>query len=139
MLMPDKNKHLQIVKHNYKTLSHLVNPSCSEYTDWCTVIIFYMALHYVHMYLAEKHNNHPTNHLTTQKQINDVKNLKPLYYKYRNLQDNANDARYNGAQFSIHEMRNSTLKWFRDIQESVFSLINVQEEKYNLHSIFEDG
>lgn len=135
--MPNKEKHLEIVDQNYKALCHLTDPSPSNYTDWCTTIIFYMTLHYLHTYLAERFNNHPTAHINMQPiMINDTV-LKPLYDKYRNLQDDSEDARYHGKRLSIYQLRNEVLKWFKEIQHDIFSLVSIHNRsEYDLYHLF---
>ncbi len=135
--MPNSNKHLQIINHNYNALSHLSNPNPSNYTDWCITIIFYMALHFVQAYLADKKNEHITNHSTLQQKIREDQNLRSTYNTYRHLQDDSVNARYNGDKLSIYEMRNSTLKYFKTIQNKIISLLNVSDtNKYDLYPLF---
>ena len=135
--MPDINKHLQIANHNYEVLSHLSKPNPSNYTDWCVTLIFYMALHLVQAYLAEKKNNHPTDHPTIQKIIQEDTNLKSIYMLYRHFQDDSVDARYNGIMLPIYKMRNDTLKYFKKIRDKISDLLNLQDlKKYDLYPLF---
>src|SRR3989338_4490869 len=103
--MPSKNQHLQIVAQNYGALSKLSTSKPLDHTDWCVTIIFYMTLHYIHAYLGEKYNKHPTSHAATEPAINEHPELKMLYKKYRSLQDDSIKARYDGERLSIYQMR----------------------------------
>lgn len=133
--MPTKKEHLKIIENNFETLSHLSKPDASKYTDWCTTIIFYTALHYIHTALAK--TQHPSSHQNLQEIINGNPRLKPLYGKYRNLQDDSAQARYMGHKPSIYGMRNSSLKWFEDIQNHVCSKFSLSDEiKKDLYPLF---
>ena len=135
--MPDKEEHLKIVNKNFMALSHLTAPDASKYTDWCTTIIFYMTLHYIQAYLAEKSNKHPTSHLALQSLIENNPNLKSIYSKYRSLEDDSRDARYNGIRLSVYQMRNEILKSFADIQVTVIQKLGLPEEiKLDLYPLF---
>lgn len=135
--MPDTNEHLQIVNQNYAALSHLSKPDPSVYTDWCVTIIFYMALHLVQAYLADKKNEHTTNHPTLQKNISEDQNLKSMYGNYRHLQDDSANARYDGQKLPIYRMRSSTLQYFKIIQDKIFSLLNIAgATKHDLYLLF---
>lgn len=135
--MPGKKKHLEIVKLNYETLSHLSKPNCSEHTDWCVTIIFYMALHFVQAYLAEKKSKHITNHSTLQNEIRHDQNLRPIYKNYRHLQDDSENARYLGDKLPIYLMRSSTLQYFKIIQDKISTLIKISNSnKHDLYPLF---
>ena len=135
--MPNKNKHLQIVAQNYKVLSHLSKPNPSDYTDWCVTIVYYMALHFVHAYLAEKKDQHITIHSVLQKTIKDDPNLKSIYSDYRHLQDDSQDARYSGLKLSIYNMRNINLKSFKKIQNKIIRLLKISDaNKHDLYPLF---
>ena len=100
--MPNSIKHLSIIEQNYKTLVHLTQSVPSNYSDWCVTIIFYMALHYVHAFLSEELAEHPNDHQSLQSIIVSNTQLKAIYQKYRNLQDDSREARYNGEKFETY-------------------------------------
>jgi len=134
--MPDINKHLHIVNHNYEVLSHLSKPNPSNYTDWCVTLIFYMALHFIHAYLAKK-DEHITAHPNLQKRIQEDTNLKSMYANYRHLQDDSEEARYFGKKLSIYDMRNDAFKCFNMIQNKISGLLNLPDvNKYDLYTLF---
>lgn len=138
--MPSKEEHLVIIEHNLKALARLSHPLCSdfsEYTDWSETMIFYMTLHYIHAYLAINENKHPGDHSELQRIIGTVNNLKPIYSKYRSLQDDSRKARYDGMKFSVYEMRNNYLKSFKDIQNQICDLLGIETSKrYDLYPMF---
>lgn len=135
--MASKAEHLQIVAHNYRALVHLSQPDPAAYPDWCIVLMYYMALHYLHAYLAQKLDDHPSSHIVLQPLIQRIPALKPLYVKYRHLEDDSRDARYEGRQLTICELRNGSLRWFHDIQRSIAQLLKLPDhEVYNLSPLF---
>ena len=95
-----------------------------------------MALHYVHAYLSTK-NDHPSSHDSLEQRINQYPELKPIYTKYRNLQDDSRSARYLGDNFTVYQMRDETLKWFSSIQNKVNGLLKPSKtKKYDLYNLF---
>ncbi len=135
--MAQTDKHLKIVENNYEALSHLAYPDPSKYTDWCVTIVFYMALHYIHAYLAKKSNEHPDSHASLQPLIKNDPNIKPLYSKYRHLEDDSRKARYDGEIFTIKQMRDESLKWFSDIQNNILTLLNLtSRQQFDLYKLF---
>jgi len=138
--MPSKEEHLVIIDHNFKALALLSHPLCSkysEYTDWSETMIFYMALHYIHAYLAINKNMHPGDHFELQRIIGIINNLKPIYSKYRSLQDDSRKARYDGIKFSVYEMRNNYLIYFKDVQNLICNLLDIETSKrYDLYPMF---
>lgn len=135
--MSTEEEHIKIVAQNYQALSHLASPTPANYTEWCTTVIYYMSLHYIHAYLAGKYNDHPSSHSDLQPKINSNSNLKSLYTKYRDLEDDSRKARYDGEKLSIYEMRNSVLKWFIDIQNKICNLLSIPaERKHDLYHLF---
>ncbi|MEE4355773.1 MAG: hypothetical protein V2I97_04840 [Desulfococcaceae bacterium] len=135
--MPTKDKHLDIIDRNYKTLIHLSNPEPSDYTEWCIIIIYYMAFHYIQAYLDVNINEHPSSHAVLQNKIKDINQLKPLYGKYRQLEDDSRKARYEGHDFTIYSIRSDNLKNFQEIQNMIFTLLNIQDrQKYDLYKLF---
>lgn len=134
--MPSKEDHFSIIEHNHDVLKHLTQPVCSNYTDWCVTIIFYMALHFIHAYLA-KDDNHPSSHADLQNIIPKDLNLKPLYHKYKHLADDSRKARYDGTMLTVYEMRSQHLSWFKDIQTHVHTLVRTDSSnKYDLYPLF---
>jgi hypothetical protein len=87
-----------------------------------------MALHYIHAHLATQ-NEHPSAHIQLKPIISKDQNLKSLYGKYRSLEDDSREARYIGKKFTVYEIRNGTLKWFRDIQSKILQLLKLNDEK----------
>jgi hypothetical protein len=135
--MSDKEQHFNIVDHNYEALIHLSSPDASSYTDWCTTIVFYMALQYIHAYLADKENIHPSNHANLDSIISKNKRLRTIYNKYRHLKDDSEDARYEGKILSIYQMRQSVLKFYSDIENKVLHLLDIKTRpQYNLYDLF---
>ena len=135
--MPQADKHFDIIEDNHSALAHLVDPDPSKYTNWCVTIIFYMALHYIHAYLAKISNEHPDSHVALQPLIQNDLKLRPLYTKYRHLEDDSRKARYDGEKFTIPQMRNESIKWFKDIQSSIFNLLKIKNrQELDLYSLF---
>lgn len=132
--MPNKRNHLNIIKENFSALQ-LLSQSREEYTDWCVTIIFYMALHYIHAYLAGK-GEHPTSYEILEKLIEENRNLKRIYDKYYQLKDDSIQARYFGKKLKIYPIRNSVLVWFIDIQKIICELLNINPLIDNIHSLF---
>lgn len=138
--MPTREKHLEIVDRNYGALTCLCDPDPSDYTEWCVVVIYYMAFHYVQAYLDVKIGEHPTSHAVIQSRIRDIPQLKTLYGKYRRLEEDSRKARYDGEKFSIYTMRNTTLRNFKEIQKMIFSLLDIRDrEEYDLYPLFPSG
>lgn len=135
--MSEKEQHFDIIDHNYEALSHLTSPNASSYLDWCATIIFYMALHYIHAYLADKENMHPTSHPNLGNIISDNKNLRPIYDKYRHLKDDSEDARYLGTILTIYELRQTALKFYTDIEKKILQLLNIKNRpRHDLYNMF---
>lgn len=135
--MPDTQKHISIIEQNFKTIEHLAQPDASKYIDWSVTIIFYMALHYVHAFLSEELDYHPTAHKSLQDTIEKNDKLKPIYKKYRDLQDNSVNARYLGKKFTVYYIRNASLKSFKGIQNHIAQLLSVSGvTKYDLYKLF---
>ncbi len=136
--MPKMNDHLEIISKNYCTLEYLTKEN-PHHIQWCITIIFYMALHYLHAYFAEKSNIHPDSHARLQQEVRTDSNLKSIYKKYRHLEDDSRQARYLGKKFEIYNMRSECLVWFRDIQASILKLLNLSKrQEYNLHNLFQN-
>lgn len=135
--MSEKERHFDIIDHNYEALSHLTSPNASPYIDWCTTMIFYMALHYIHAYLADKENIHPSTHIDLGRIISDNKNLKPIYDKYRQLKDDSEDARYEGKILSIYDLRQTVLKFYSEIENKILQLLGITNRpQYKLYNLF---
>ena len=135
--MSNKEQHFNLVDHNYEALRHLSSPNASSYIDWCTTIIFYMALHYIHAYLADKENDHPSNHTNLDSIISENARLRPIYHKYRHLKDDSEDARYEGKILSIYHLRQSVLKYYSEIENKVLQLLNLKTRpQYDLYLLF---
>lgn len=135
--MPTKEDHLRIVNQNFQTLGHLSRPNPSEYTDWCITIIFYMALHFIQAYLAEKKDEHPGVHGQTIDKILESPDIRPLYHKYRHLKDDSEDARYQGIKLTVYGMRLESLKWYKSIQDEISKLISLPDEnEHDLYPLF---
>jgi len=135
--MSKKEQHFDLIDRNYRALSHLASPNASSYIDWCTTIIFYNALHYIHAYLADKENVHPASHANLDSIISNNNNLKPIYSKYRHLKDDSVDARYEGKILSIYILRQTVLKNYSDIKSKILKLLNTKNRAlYNLYDLF---
>lgn len=132
--MADKDEYLQIIEQNYETLTHLTKPNPGDYTEWCVTIIYYMALHYIHAYLAQKRKRHPASHANLTPEMQDPP-LKNLYKTYRNLEDDSRDARYNGTKFSVDQIKNGSIRWFNAIQTSVSDWLKIPLSKQHDISI----
>jgi hypothetical protein len=57
--MANSNNHKEQVNQNGLCYDDLIK--AGSYSDWCTTVLFYKALHMVDQYLA-KYGLHPTNH-----------------------------------------------------------------------------
>ncbi len=135
--MPEKERHFDLIDRNYGALNHLTSPNASSYIDWCTNIIFYMALHYIHAYLADKKNEHPSAHANLDIIMSNDKNLKPIYTKYRQIKDDSEDARYGGNVLSIYDLRKTVLKFYSQIEDKILQLLGINNRRqYNLHDLF---
>jgi len=132
--MPNKTDHLNIVRQDYSALKWL-SQSVGQYTDWCTTIIFYMALHYIHAYLAQK-NEHPNSHYEIDTLIAKNTKIKKIRNKYRHLYDDSRQARYLGTKLSIYDMRSSILKYFNEIQQLICKLLKHHPQHSNLYNLF---
>jgi len=63
---------------------------------------------------------------------------KPEVFYYRQLEDDSRKARYDGQKFSIYSVRNDKLKNFQEIQNMIFTLLNIQgRQKYDLYELFQ--
>lgn len=135
--MPKVNKHLEIIRQNHNTLEYLSQKN-PDHIQWCIIIIYYMAFHYIQAYLAKKYNDHPDAHALLKPIISKDPNLKPIYYKYCDLENDSRQARYYGKKFNISTMRCECLVWFSDIQELIIRLLRLSNQyKYNLHNLFQ--
>lgn len=135
--MSDKNHHLKIVAQNHEVLEHLSQPDCSAFTDWSVTIIFYMALHFVHAYLAQRDNKHPGSHTELDNIIGRMHELRPIHHKYRHLKDDSWHARYAGTRLPVYSMRNDCLKCYQELQDYLFKLLSIDEsKKYDLYQLF---
>ena len=135
--MSNKKHHFDVVDHNFEALRHLTSPNPSTYVDWCTTVIFYMALHHIHAYLADKKNMHPSSHTNLDSIISRDMKLKPIYNKYRHLKDDSEDARYEGKILSIYQLRQTVLKFYSEIEKSIFQLLNLKNRpQYDLYLLF---
>lgn len=134
--MPNLDTHIDVLKSNYDTLKYLSNNNPHS-LGWCITIIHYMALHYIQGYLAQKYNEHPDSHIILREKIKNDSNLKPIVYKYLDLENDSRAARYRGKKFNVYNMRSENLVWFRDIQDHILKLLKLPDhEKYNLHTLF---
>ena len=132
--MSSKKNHLNIINHNFSALNYL-SKQLERYTDWCITIIFYMALHYIHAYLSQQ-NEHPTSHSNLDQLIAKNPKIKKIRNKYRHLYDDSRQARYYGNKLSIYEMRNSSLKYFNEIQQIICELLKHKPQHSNLYDLF---
>ena len=93
--------------------------------------------HYFQAYLAETKNEHPDSHAALQPIIQSDLKLKSLYTKYRHLEDDSRKARYDGEKFTIYQMRNESLKWFKDIQSSICKFLKIKNIKeFDIYILF---
>ncbi|WP_080805352.1 hypothetical protein [Desulfamplus magnetovallimortis] len=135
--MPDKEAHFEIIDKNYKALMHLSSPDPSEHIEWSVIIIYYMALHYIQAYFDATCEEHYSNHMSLQNRMREVPQLRSIYGRYRQLEDDSRKARYDGETFNIYTLRNETLKSFQKIQDLVLSwLENTDRNSYNLYKLF---
>lgn len=78
-----------------------------KYLDWKITTLFYSLLHYVDLYLYDKHGIDPTisdyNHRERMRNIRDFK--KNIYSKYLNMYDESIIARYKPEFFTLTETR----------------------------------
>lgn len=126
--MPSEHEHLQIIAQNHQALMHLSRPVPATHTEWCVVIIYYMAFHYINAYLARKHDEHPASHAMLTPWMGKIP-LKDLYAAYRSLEDDSRGARYYGEKLSVKEINKSSLPRFNKIQASVMGWLKVPPAK----------
>lgn len=89
--MSDKKSHLDRAERNEKLASVLAAP----YWDWAVTATFYAAVHYVEAYFATKIPPlHSGNHPERNNHIQDDAILKTCWRDYREMKNQAVNARY---------------------------------------------
>lgn len=134
--MPNKTEHLDIVVRNYEALKSMINDDPGEHSSWSVVIVFYMALHYVQAYFDYKLKEHPQYHADIQYRIKKTPQLKLIYSRYKQLQDDSEAARYFGKSFDITYIREETLVHFQKIENLVCEVIKENIRIGDLHTFF---
>jgi len=87
--------------------------------------------------LADKKNMHPSSHTNLDSIISRDMKLKPIDNKYRHLKDDSEDARYEGKILSIYQLRQTVLKFYSEIEKSIFQLLNLKNRpQYDLYLLF---
>jgi hypothetical protein len=83
------DNHGEQVKHNMACHTYLAQGG--SYHDWCTTVIFYIALHMVDQYLA-KYGWHPRNHTERYSYIRNY--LQNIRVEYNHLYHASRRSRY---------------------------------------------
>lgn len=105
--MPKKSEHRIKANKNSKFLEVFTdfNPQgikC-KYPGWAITVMFYTALHHVEMFLAQK-NFHSRTHITRDKYISRVTDLRPIHNDYSRLQDLSRQARYDAIIITLSDV-----------------------------------
>ena len=89
--MPGRDDHLEQARHNTRFLAAFDK---SMFKDWTATVLFYICLHYIDAFLAQKRNIHPSIHKTRDNAVATVSELKPIYGNYSALKNASFNARY---------------------------------------------
>src|SRR3989339_862819 len=87
--MPRANKHNEQANQNGLCYDYLTK--AESYSDWCTTVLFYKALHMIDQYLA-KYGLHPANH--TDRYTYIKRYLPNIRIEYKQLLEASKKSRY---------------------------------------------
>lgn len=105
--MPSFHAHLAKARHNEDFfLSFGLDKT--PYLDWVVSGVFYVALHCIDAYLAQK-NKHPNIHKDRNNNIKYDQYLHKIFPAYRQLKDDSEGARYKMQTFTPNEIRNDII------------------------------
>jgi hypothetical protein len=99
--MPDERTHIDQVAHNTAFLNSI---NWSAYGDWATTTVFYIALHCVDAYLANKGIIEVDAHKNREDYAKTFNELKRILSAYRRIKDASIRARYYGDKHSKEEI-----------------------------------
>lgn len=91
--MPTSKEHREKAEHNEDFVS-FVEEHSSFFDDWIVTGLFYVALHEIERYLAEKAGYHCYTHARRNRCMSRFSDLKPIWNDYQALSDLSRDARY---------------------------------------------
>jgi hypothetical protein len=93
--LSSKQLHLERAARNEKLAEQLVKDAADPYFDWAVTVVFYAGVHYVEAYLASKQPpEHSGNRSKRDSNVKRDSVLGTLYDKYRFLEDDSRNARY---------------------------------------------
>lgn len=95
--MPTRDEHLRQAERNEQFLNSI---NSSLFPEWRVVIMFYISLHYVDAFLAQR-AIHPRTHGDRLIQVRST--LRTVFFDYRRLLGRSEDARYNAVLFTEPE------------------------------------
>ncbi len=99
LAMANFNEHLNQAQSNLSFLRE-INSLSNHYWDWQVTTCFYVAVHLINAYIADKSNMHYRSHEDVAQAINPYNQLSPLkvtdevYVSYCKLQNLSRRARY---------------------------------------------
>lgn len=89
--MPARDDHLDQARHNARFYATVDK---SAFKDWAITVLFYIGLHYIDAFLAQKRNLHPPIHKTRDNLVATVAELRPIAINYFALKNGSFNARY---------------------------------------------
>ena len=117
--MPRKDEHLDQAKHN-ESFANEVATALSTYADWAIVAAFYSAIHYLEARFAFL-GFHSDRHETRDRYVHT--HCRNLWKPYRQLKDDATEARYNCQRYTVEEFRRDCLPALDRIRTDVLRLL----------------
>jgi hypothetical protein len=118
--MPNSAQHQAKIQHNQNFLKQFVTQNnVTMFPDWAIVVIFYIAVHYIELYMWTYQKKNLTSHNQRNQALINDNNLFPMYQDYSRLYDLSRDARYNCVQYTDIDVNNA------------FQRLQVIEQKIN--------
>lgn len=120
--MPSQQQHLRQAKHNRDFITAL-DPATTPFLDWVVTVAFYVAVHRIEAWLAvQSPPRHSTDHASRGNWIGRVRELKPIYPSYQELERHSRKARYDCQKFTVQEVTTKILPLLEQIEQTLDSL-----------------
>lgn len=89
--MPARDDHISQARHNVRFYATIDKRA---FKDWAVTVLFYVGVHYIEAFLAQRRNIHSAKHKERDNMVSTVSELKPIVANYFALKNGSFNARY---------------------------------------------
>src|SRR5262245_17874434 len=101
--MPGREDHLRQAERFEGFLAQIDTPT-QTFREWCVIVRFHIALHYVDAFLATKDHFQVEGHSDRWTKMSRYDETKAIESKFRRLYKDAKEARYDGGEFTSADL-----------------------------------